>query len=87
VSFDSVNLDPTSSLAAMLTAKFAGMPSARDFICEMKADHPFAVEYYARLVRFSIRWAGPLISVNGKPPAVLAWLSRAAMAEFQALLS
>jgi hypothetical protein len=86
VSYDSLYLDPSGGLFVCFNSYVPLPTSAIGFISAMKSNHPLAVEYYARLVRISIRWAGPLISVNGNPPAVLAWLSRAAMAEFQGML-
>jgi hypothetical protein len=56
--------------------------TADKFIPRMKADHNLAFEYYARLVRINIRWAGPIVRHEIDP-----WLSRAAVAEFQTLLS
>ncbi len=58
-----------------------GIGSVGSFIAEMKSDHPLALEYYARLVRVSIAWAGPL-----KRHEVDPWLSAAAVSEFQELL-
>lgn len=54
------------------------------FIPAMKKDHALALEYYARLVRVSIRWAGPLLR-HGED-SVYPWLRRAAVAEFMKLL-
>ena len=55
------------------------------FIDRMKSDHVFALEYYARLVRVSIAWAGPFLR-HGQD-SIYPWLSRAAVAEFQRLLN
>lgn len=52
------------------------------FIDTMKTNHLFACEYYARLVRFNIAWAGPLVH-----KLIVPYLSRAAMVEFQAAIS
>lgn len=51
------------------------------FIPAMKSNHWLAMEYYARLVRVNIKWAGPIIRHEIDP-----WLSRAAVAEFESLL-
>lgn len=59
-----------------------GIGTVGSFIPAMKANHRLAMEYYARLVRVSIAWAGPLIGHHIDP-----WLSRAACDEFQTLLS
>jgi hypothetical protein len=85
VSFDSANLDPSGGLTACLS-RYEVVTGPLSFIAAMKSNHPLACEYYARLVRISIQWAGPLISLDGKPPAILAWLSRASMAEFLSFL-
>lgn len=53
-----------------------------DFIKNMKKDHRLALEYYARLVRVNIKWAGPLLRHEIDP-----WLSRAAVAEFMELIA
>jgi hypothetical protein len=59
-----------------------GIGTAGSFITQMKANHRLALEYYARLVRVSIAWAGPLLHRK-----IVPWLSRAAVAEFEALMS
>lgn len=74
VSFDSTRLD--GSLRAY--ASSVGISTPQAFIPAMKLDHPLALTYYARLVRINIGWAGPLIS-----KAILPWLNRDAVAEFQ----
>lgn len=63
-------------------AEAHGIGQADDFISRMKSDHRLAMEYYARLVRVNIRWAGPLVRRE-----INEWLRRGAMAEFQSLLS
>ncbi len=55
------------------------------FIPAMKQSHELAMEYYARLMRINYRWAGPVIRETGD--SVRQWLSRAACAEFETLLS
>src|SRR5258708_1803870 len=57
-----------------------GIGTVGSFITEMKSNHPLALEYYARLVRINIRWAGPLLRHEVDP-----WLSIAAVDEFQTL--
>jgi hypothetical protein len=86
VSFNSLYLDPTISLGACV-ARYIGSFSAPSFINAMKSNHPLALEYYARLVRISIAWAGPLLSLGGHSPMVLEWIRPAAVAEFHALIS
>jgi hypothetical protein len=86
VSYDSLDLDPSGSLNACVQ-RYEIVTGPQTFIDAMKSNHALAIEYYARLVRVSIRWAGPLISVHGNPPAILRWLSISAMNEFQALIN
>ncbi len=79
VSFDSEAL----SHAAMLPFAVAhDIVTPETFIPAMKSNHALALEYYARLVRISIGWAGPLISGKINP-----FLSRAAVTEFMMLLA
>ncbi len=59
-----------------------GIATPGSFIPEMKSNHQLALEYYARLVRVSIKWAGPLLRHEVDP-----WLSRAAVSQFQELLT
>ena len=59
-----------------------GIGSVGSFITEMKTNHTLALEYYARLVRVNIRWAGPLVRHE-----IDEWLSRVAVSEFQTLLT
>lgn len=61
-----------------------GIETVEKFISAMKKDHALALEYYARLSRISIRWAGPLLRHGDD--SVYPWLSRTAVAEFQSLL-
>lgn len=83
VSFDSLNLGQG---ALKPFAKERGIDTVEKFIPAMKADHPLALEYYARLVRVSIRWAGPLLRQAG-PDSVYPYLSRASMEEVQTFLA
>jgi hypothetical protein len=81
VSFDSVFLDHS---AMWPFAVAHGIDTAAKFIPAMKSNHPLALEFYARLVRISIEWAGPLLRHGSN--SVYPWLSRAAVAEFEGLL-
>lgn len=54
------------------------------FIPAMKENHVLALEYYARLVRVSIAWAGPLIRHTAD--SVYPYLNRDSMREFMGLL-
>lgn len=83
VSFDSLNLGQG---VLKPFAKERGIDTVEKFIPAMKADHPLALEYYARLVRVSIRWAGPLLRQTG-PDSVYPYLSRAAVTEFESFLA
>ena len=53
-----------------------------DFIVTMKADHTFAIEYCAELLRFSYQWDGPI-----KRGLINPWLSRASMLELEQLIA
>jgi len=79
VSFDSTWID---NKAMQPFAIERGIGSAGSFIPQMKSDHKLAMEYYARLIRVSIAWAGPL-----KRREIIPWLSRAAVSEFEKLLA
>jgi len=78
VSFDSTLLNDHAMKAFAVEH---GIGSPGSFIPEMKRNHPLALEYYARLVRVNIKWAGPLIRHEIDP-----WLSAAAVSEFQDLM-
>lgn len=78
VSFDSTRLGEN----AMATfAKVHGVGSPQAFIDKMKSDHALAMEYYARLLRVSVRWAGPILRHE-----IDSSLSREAVAQFMILL-
>lgn len=83
VSFDSLN---NGQGVLKPFAKERGIDTVDNFISKMKSDHALALEYYARLARVSIRWAGPLLRQSG-PDSVYPFLSRAAVAEFQSFLA
>jgi hypothetical protein len=63
----------------------------------MKFNHPLAMSYVSRLLRHSTKENGPLYkgsernaireSLRGAEQSIYPWLSRAAVAEFEALLS
>ncbi len=87
VSFDSIWLDSAEGKDIMGNwlkgdGKDDDQPAA--FIPRMKVDHEFAFEFYARLVRVSIAWAGPLLRHNAD--SVYPYLSRDAMREFMGML-
>jgi hypothetical protein len=59
-----------------------GIGTVGSFIAQMKADRKLAFEYFARLVRVNIKWAGPLVRHE-----VDTWLSRSAVDAFESLLA
>lgn len=78
VSFDSTGIAD----GAMKPFVFdRGIATPQTFIPAMKSNHPLALEYYARLVRVNVKWAGPIARGEINP-----WLSRDAMAEFEGLI-
>lgn len=79
VSFDSTRITNSAMLPFAVSH---GIGTVGSFIPAMKANHNLAMEYYARLVRVNIAWAGPLLHHKIDP-----WLSRAAVTEFETLLS
>lgn len=85
VSFNSEWLDSTEGKDIMGNfAKATGIDTVEKFIPAMKENHPLAMEYYVRLVRVSIAWAGPLIRHGDN--SVYPHLSRDSMREFMGLL-
>jgi hypothetical protein len=82
VSFDSTYL---AGGAMIPFANEHGIDHPWAFIAKMKTDHALALGYYARLVRFSIAWAGPLLR-HGED-SIYPWLRRAAVAEFIGFLA
>lgn len=79
VSFDSTFINNGAMKAFAVDE---GIGTVGSFIQNMKACHKLALEYYARLVRVSIAWAGPL-----KRHEIDPWLSRASVREFVTLLT
>lgn len=79
VSFDSTFIDK-GAMEGFAVAN--GINTVGSFIPAMKANHKLAMEYYARLIRVSIQWAGPL-----KRHEIDPFLSVAAVEEFQTLLT
>lgn len=79
VSFDSTFL---GNLAMEPFAEARDINTAKKFIIAMKADHLLALEYYARLLRVSVQWAGPI-----KRHEIDPFLSKDAVNEFEALLT
>lgn len=63
--------------------RLAGKDDVATFITAMKSNHPLAVEYCARLLRFNTRWCGTLNDHS----QVIAHVRRDAVAEFQTFLT
>lgn len=78
VSANSMAFSPT---LAECVDRVAGAHDTQTFIRQMKANHALAVEYTARLFRFSTRWSGPC-----NRGWIGAHVSRAAVAEFETFL-
>jgi hypothetical protein len=79
VSANSMGFD--QSLSDVVLAQ-AGATDAATFIAAMKSNRELALEYCARLLRFNVSWDGPISR------GILASdESRAAVAEFEALLT
>lgn len=76
-SYDSVKFDP--SLRECM--RRYGVGNAVQFIAASKANHSFALEYTARLLRFCISHHGPI-----KRQEIDKWVSREAVREFEAVL-
>lgn len=79
VSFDSTYLG-NGLMKPYAAAHGIGNPGS--FISRMKQDHDLAMSYYARLIRVSVQWAGPI-----KRHEIDQWLSRDAVLEFEAMLA
>jgi len=79
VSFDSTYLNHG---AMKEFAVLHGIGTAGSFIDRMKNEHDLALEYYARLVRFNVQWAGPI-----KRHEIDGWLRLGAVTQFRDLLT
>ena len=64
-----------------LLQKVSGKTDCPTFIKVSKSDHQFAIEFCARLLRFTVNHHGPV-----KRKEINGWLRRDAVAEFQTLL-
>lgn len=78
VSYDSTRLHPDLKTMAI---KY-DFDSTGKFIWVMKNNHDIALSYYALLVRYNIRWAGPL-----RDKKIFPYLRRDAVTEFETFLS
>jgi hypothetical protein len=76
VSFDSTEFD--QSLLDCLS-RYTGKTDVDTFISSMKSNHPLAVEYCVRLLRFNTTWCGTINNSH----MVIAHARRDAVAEFQ----
>lgn len=93
VSYDARRL----SLELMELLKAKGIASGVEFQRQTKFDHPFAMEFVARLMRYNTKHNGPLYkgserdairaSLRGSEHSIYPWLSRASVDEFKALLA
>lgn len=79
VSFNATYFDPSLKTFVADTIKSIA-PSK--FISEMKRNHPFAIEFAARLLRFTVNHNGPV-----KRHEIDSWLSREAVTEFESFLT
>ncbi|ANB74926.1 hypothetical protein AYM40_20975 [Paraburkholderia phytofirmans OLGA172] len=79
VSGNSMNFDVS---LRSLTIEVAGTDDCDRFREVTKSNHPFAIEYCARLLRFTTQHHGPI--KNGD---VLKWITKAATKEFVAALN
>jgi hypothetical protein len=78
VSFDSTYLG-NGAMKPFAVAN--GIGTVGSFIAKMKEDHKLALEYYARLVRVNVKWAGPILRHE-----IDDQLSHDAVKEFESLL-
>lgn len=93
VSYDARRLSPD----LMQLLKDKGIANGVDFQRKMKFDHPLAMEFVARLMRYNTKHNGPLYkgserdairaSLRGPEHSIYPWLSRASVDEFKALLA
>lgn len=93
VSYDARRIAP--ELGDILKCK--GISNGVQFQQVTKFDHPFAMEFVARLMRHNTKHNGPLYkgeernairkSLRGAEHSIFPWLSKAAVKEFQGLLS
>lgn len=81
VSYDSLPFG--ADLRALVAAH--GVTGPLSFIRLMKADHPLALEYAARLLRHTVRANGPILRTGAD--SISPWLSREAVSEFEVALA
>lgn len=93
VSYDARRIHP--DLTALLALE--GVHDGVAFQRKMKFNHPLAMEFVARLMRFNTKHNGPLYkgdernairsSLRGAEHSIYPWLSRESVKEFEALLA
>ena len=93
VSYDARYFSP--ELQQLLDNK--GIKNGVQFQKAMKADHPLAMEFVSRLMRFTCKHNGPLYkgdersairtSLRSAEHSIYPWISRSATSEFQRLLT
>lgn len=93
VSYDARRLAP--GLVPLLLD--SGVTNGAKFQQELKFNHPLAMEFVARLMRYNTKHNGPLYkgeernairrSLRGAEHSIYPWLSKAALNEFKALLT
>lgn len=76
---DSMSFDP--SLKNLLFDA-TGKNNCKTFRAETKTNHSFAIEYCARLIRFTVNHHGPI-----KHKAINPWLRKDAVAEFETFIA
>jgi hypothetical protein len=79
---DSEELDGPATALRDCVIRYCGNNDVQNFIDTMKTNHTFALEYCARLLRFSYQWDGPI-----KRHEIDSSLSIAAVDEFMHLLA
>ena len=82
VSHDSVPLEKGGTTLRDCIVRYCGSNDVNAFIRTMKSNHEFAMEYCARLLRFSYQWDGPI-----KRGEINSSLNTDALKEFENLLS
>lgn len=92
VSYDARRL----ALELMELIKAKGIATGVEFQRVTKFDHPFAMEFVARLMRYNTKHNGPLYkgeermairkSLRGEEHSIYPWLSRSSTVEFQKLI-
>lgn len=87
----------SSSLSLIKLLNVKGITNGIKFQQMMKVDHPLAMEFVSRLMRFNTKHNGPLYkgeeraairrSLRGEEHSIYPWLSRAAVDEYRTLMA